>query len=283
MGKGDSPPAPDPAIGEAARANSAIGREALDFSKTQYADAKARNAEFDPLVKQIGQQQLDIGNKQSAQADDYTNYMKTVFRPIETSLADEANSFDTEGKRNELAGKAAADVEQAAGTSDDNARRMAATYGINVNDGAFSSQLAGNELNKTLAKVGAMNNARTQARAEGRAFKFDVAGLGRGLPGAGATAAGVALNAGNAAANNSAMVPANARADAGTMMTGFNTATGANTAAGGLYSNVFGAEMQGYQAQQQALGGTMQGLGTAAGMIGAAYLAPPAGAAAAFT
>jgi hypothetical protein len=272
VGKGDSPPAPDPAIGEAARANSEIGREALDFSKAQYADAKARNAEFDPLIKQIGQQQLDIGNKQSAQADDYTNYMKTVFRPIETSLADEADKFDTEGKRNELAGKAAADVEQAAGTADDNSRRMAATYGINVGDGAFSSQLAGNELNKTLAKVGAMNNARTQARAEGRAFKFDVAGLGRGLPGAGATAAGVALNADNAAANTSAMVPANARADTGTMLQGFNTATGANNAAGGLYSGVFNNQMQGYQAQQQAAGGLWSGIGTAGGMAAAAFI-----------
>lgn len=265
MGGGDAP-APDPAVGRAAEANAEIGKEALAFSKEQYGDLKALRARYQPMVDQILQQQIDIGNKNAAQADDYINYMKSTFRPIEQGLASEAATFDTEAKRDELAGKAASDVEQAAAVSDEAARRDAARFGVNPTDGAFAEQLAGTSLNKTILKVGAMNQARGAARAEGRALKFDVAGLGRGLPGAGQTASTVALNAGNSAVGVSNNAGANARADAGTMLQGYGTAAGAHNAAGNLGTNVFDARMRGYQADAQREAGMWGGLGTMAGM-----------------
>lgn len=265
VGGGDAPQ-PDPAIGKAAEANAEIGREALQFSREQYSDAKARQAKFDPIVEQVIQQQLRLGDKNEAAADDYLNYMKSTFRPIEEGLAKEANEFDTEAKRAELAGKAGADVEQAAAASDAAARRDAARYGINPSDGAFAENLAGSSLNKTIMKIGAMGKARTDARAEGRALKFDVAALGRNLPGAGATASTVAMNAGNTAVNNAAMPGNVARADASAMLSGMGTAVGANTQAGNLYSNIFQGRMQGYQADQTAQAGLYSGLGQLGGM-----------------
>ena len=252
-------PDPDPAIGQAAQQNAEIGREALAFSKEQHASALARQGKLDALIDQVVQQQLRIGGKSEAASDDYINYMKSTFRPIEQSLAKEAMEFDTDAKRAELAGKAGADVEQAAGASDAAARRDAARYGVNPSDAAFSQNLAGNALNKTIMKVGAMGQARTQARAEGRALKFDTAAIGRGLPGAGATASSVALSAGNAATANAAAPAANARADAGARMAGYGTAVGANTAGANLYSGLYNAEMQ-------ADAGKWAGLGTIAGM-----------------
>lgn len=269
---GGSPPPPDPAIGEAAKANADIGREALAFSKQQYEEAKPRQAQLDALIDQVVQQQLRIGDKQEAIGDEYIDYMKSTFRPIEQSLADEALGFDTEAKRSELAGKAAADVEQAAALSDASVRRDAARYGINPADAAFADQLAGTGLNKSIMKVGAMNNARTQARAEGRALKFDVAGLGRGLPGAGATASSLALNATGSAAGAGSIPAANVRSDAALAQQGFGTAIAGNNAAGNLYGNVFDAQMQGFNAQQQAKSGTAQGLGTVAGFAAAAFI-----------
>lgn len=266
FGGGGSAPPPDPAIGEAAKSNAEIGREALAFSKQQYEESKPRQAELDALIDQVVKQQLRIGDKQEAASDDYLNYMQTTFRPIEKSLADEAMAFDTDAKRSELAGRAAADVEQAAAISDASLRRDAARYGINPADAAFKDQMAGAALNKTTTKVGAMNAARTQARAEGRALKFDVAGIGRGLPGAGATAAGVALSAAGNAGGTATIPGANARSDAALAQQGFGTAIAGNTAAGNLYGNVFDATMQGYNARQQARAGTAQGIGTAVGM-----------------
>ncbi|HXC41316.1 MAG TPA: hypothetical protein VN667_20460 [Burkholderiales bacterium] len=265
MGGGDTPQV-DPAVGQAAQANAEIGKEALDFSKQQYEDSKPRQAAMDELVSKVMNQQYDLSQKSADQADDYYNYMKTTFRPMEQSLADEANAFDTDAKRNELATKAGADAEQAARAADASAVRDMARYGVNPTDGAFADNSASSALNLAAAKTGAMNQARTQARAEGRAFKFDVAGLGRGLSSAGATSTGLAINAGNAAVANSGAADANARADANTMMAGFGTATAANQSAGNLYGNIFNGQMQGYNAQQQAAAGTAQGVGTAVGM-----------------
>lgn len=268
---GGSAPAPDPRIGEAAAANAELGGEALAFSKQVYEEGKPRQAALDALIDRVVQQQLRIGDKQEAIGDEYIDYMKSTFRPLEKSLADEALGFDSEAKRAELAGQAAADVEQAAGFSDASMRRDAARYGINPADAAFADQMAGSGLNKAILKVGAMNTARTQARAEGRALKFDVAGLGRGLPGAGSTAAQVALQGGSSAAGTATIPGAAARSDAALAQQGFGTAIGANQAAGNLYGNVFDATMQGYNAKQAARAGTAQGLGTAIG-IGAVFI-----------
>lgn len=269
---GPEAPTPDPAIGRAAEANAGIGREALDFSKQQWADQKAIAAKYEPYIQKVLQQQLDLGAKNAAQADDYINYMKGTFRPIEQGLANDATEFDTEAKRNELAGKAASDVEQAAELSDESARREAARYGVNTGDSNFAENLAGSSLNKTILKVGAMNQARTAARAEGRAFKFDVAGLGRNLPGAGATASSVALQAGAGAAGTATIPGTTARADSQVMNQGFNTGMAGNSSAGNLYQGVFDANMRRYGADMQAQAGMWQGLGTLGGMAGYAAI-----------
>lgn len=263
---GGDAPKPDPAIGEAAKANSEIGRDALAFSKEQYADQKALLEHYRPMIDRVLDQQIRLGDKSEAASDDYLGYMKSTFRPIEQSLAKEATEFDTEAKRAELAGKAGADVEQAAGAADAAARRNAARYGINPSDAAFSENLAGNALNKTIAKVGAMSQARTQARSEGRALKFDVAGIGRNLPAAGATSAGLALNAGNAAVGTAGASQSMNAAAAAPMYQGYSTAVGANNSAGGLYSNIFQGRMQGYQADQEAMAGLYQGIGMLGGL-----------------
>lgn len=267
-----SPPQADPNIGIAAANNAAVGKEALDFSKQVYADNKPRQAAIDDMVGKVLQSQLDTQAKSSAQADDYINYMKTTFRPVEQSLVDEANNFDTAGKQEELAGKAGADVQQAAAASDAATRRNAARYGINPNDGAMADNLASSSVNKTAMMAGSMNNARTAARTEARAFKFDVAGLGRGLPGAGTNASQVALQAGNSAVNNAGVPAANARADAGVMNAGFGTDIAGNASSGNLYSNLYQGQLSAYNTQQQAGSSSAAGLGKLAGTLGSSYL-----------
>ncbi|MBI4293629.1 MAG: tail fiber domain-containing protein [Betaproteobacteria bacterium] len=261
-----SAPAPDPAIGQAAASNAEIGKEALAFSKLQYEEAKPRQAALDDIVRQVLTSQIQTQDRSAAQAEDYYGYMKSTFRPVEQSLVQQAADFDTEARREELAAQGAADVEQAAAASDAAARRSAARYGINPADGAFTSNLAGNSLNKTIAKVGVMNNARTAARTEGRAFKFDVAGLGRGLPAAGTSASSVALQAGNAAVGNAAAPAANARADEATRLSGMGTAIAGNQSAGNLYSGLYDAQMRGYQSELAQQGAMAQGLGQLGGM-----------------
>jgi hypothetical protein len=268
----DSPsaPAPDPAVGRAAESNVELGKEALAFSKQQYADSQPRQAKFDNLVDQIVQSQLTTQNKQNAQADDYYGYMQSTFRPLEQSIVADANSFDTDARREELAGQGAADVERAASISDATARRDMARAGVNPADGAFADYGAGSAINKTIAKVGVMNSARTQARAEGRALKFDAAGLGRGLPGAGATSSQLAVQAGNSAVGNQQGANAADIARGGVMQTGINQNVAANQSAGNLYSGLYSGQMQSYQTQQSSANDTTGAVGTAA-MAAAMY------------
>ena len=271
LGGGDAP-APDPAIGRAAEANTEIGKEAIAFSRQQYEEGKPRQAKIDQLSDQVVQSFLAEQAKSSAQSDDYINYMKTTFRPLEQSLATDAATFDTEAKREELAGRAGADVEQAAAVSDATARRDAARFGVNPSDAAFSENLAGSSLNKAIIKTGAMNNARTTARAEGRAFKFDVAGLGRNLPGAGTTASQVALQAGSGAMRAGTTPAVNARSDTGVAQQGYGTAIGANSSAGNLYSNLYSGQMDAYKTAQSGVNATTGAIGSVAGMAAMYFL-----------
>lgn len=263
-------PQPDPAIGQAAAANAEVAKDALAFNKQQYEDMKPRIAEYDQFMRDIAKTQIDTQNKANAQSDDYLNYMKTVFRPLEQKLAQDATDFNTDARRNELATQAGADVEQQAGLVDAQARRDAARYGVNPSDGAFSEGLASSNLNRTAMKVGAMNSARTQARAEGRAFQMDVAGLGRNLPGAGATSSQLAIQAGNSAGQNAGAPLAAENTQTQLMNSGYGTAVGANQSAGNLYSGLYQGQLGAWSAQtqanNQAMAGLGQGLGTLAGV-----------------
>jgi hypothetical protein len=243
---GGAPEAPE-GMGMSAADAAALGHESLDFQKKVYEEQKTRQTGLDELTKNVVKNYLDTQTKESGRSDEYYNYMMNTFRPVEQSLVGEANSFDTEAKRAELAGKAGADVEQTAAASDEAARRDAARFGINPSDAAFSEGLAGSALNKTIMKVGAMNQARQQARAEGRAFKFDVTNLGRGLPQAAASSTQLATQS-NAGAMGAGVVPsANARANAGTVNAGYGTAIGGQGVAGNIYSNLYSGNLRGQQ------------------------------------
>jgi hypothetical protein len=268
----DPPPAPqpDPNIGQAAAANAEVAREALAFQKQMYEESKPRQKRLDDIVDQVVRQQLGIQEKQAGQADDYINYMKSTFRPVEQRLAQEAMDFDTEARREELAGKAAADVRQGFAGERERIAREQQAYGIDPSSGRAAGTARKLGVAEAGVTAGAMNAARTAARTEGRAFKFDVAGLGRGLPGAGATASSVALQAGNAATGNAALPGQNARADAGLMQEGFRTGIAGHSAAGNIYTNMYDAQLRGWSAQQQAeataSAGLYSGLGSLAGL-----------------
>lgn len=72
MGKKSSAPAPlpDPAIGQAAATNAALGKEWLEFSKQQYKDGEGRQDDYDALIKQVTDSQLssqDTANQWAAE------------------------------------------------------------------------------------------------------------------------------------------------------------------------------------------------------------------------
>jgi hypothetical protein len=271
-----SPPPPDPAIGQAAAANAEVGREALAFSRQVYEESKPRYEKYSELVDKVVSQQLEIGDQSAALSKDYADYMKGTFRPIEQALADEAAEAGGLEDQEALAAEAGVDVSTNFEASRAAQLRDMSRVGANPNSGAYLSADTSSRVMEAASRSQAMNNAREKAKNIGWAKKMDVANVGRNLPSSQATSAGIALNAGNAAAANAGAPNAMAGQNAAQQMAGYGSSVNANTAAGGLYLGQFGAQMSGYNAQQQADSAKWGGIGSLVGTgIGAyAALAP---------
>ena len=197
-----------------------LGREQLDFAKRQY-------NEMMPLARQVYGQQMDAQRQQMQQAQDYYDYQRNTFRPVEQGLVRDAERFNTEGYREQLAGQAAAAAGRAFGVQQEMGQRAMAGRGVNPNSGAAMAMQAQGNLGLAAQRANAMTGARTQAEQLGFARRMDVTGLGRGLAGASTAAYGGATGAGTAGMNV-AMAPGNqfqqGMSGAGTTMG--NVATG---------------------------------------------------------
>ena len=193
MGGKSSPPPPDYSGMEA------LGREQLAFSKRQY-------AEMMPLARQVYGQQMDAQRQQMDQAQNYFDYQQQTFRPVEQGLVRDAERFNTEAYREQLAGQAAAAAGRAFGVQQDMGQRAMAARGVNPNSGAAMAMQAQGNLGLAAQRANAMTGARTQAEQLGFARRMDVTGLGRNLAGASTAAYQGATGAGTAGMNT-AMAP----------------------------------------------------------------------------
>lgn len=178
-----------------------LGTRQMDFAQRQYEEMK-------PLAERVYNQQLAAQDQQMKQAQDYYDYQQKTFRPLEQGLVAQAQNYNTEGNRQQLAAQAAADAANAFQTAQGVNNREMARRGINASSGAALMMRNQNALGLAGMTAGASNNARRQAEQTGWARSMDVTGLGRGLSGAslgayqGATAAG-------SSGLNSAMAPGN--------------------------------------------------------------------------
>lgn len=221
MGK-SSPPPPDygplaQASKEAAEIAAELGREQLDFAKTQYDDMQ-------PLISGIAESQMAMQDAQMRQGEEYYDYLKNTYRPLEQEIVADARAFNTEAEQERQARLAAAESGQALRATQQANERAMASMGVNPNSGRFQGQQRASDLQMAAQRANAMTGARERADAMGRAMKMDAAGLGRNLPGASTGAYSAALNAGNSASSN-AMAPGQQymqglTAGAGTIMNG---------------------------------------------------------------
>lgn len=229
MGKKSDPAPPDytplaEASKEAAEVMAGLGREQLAFAKDQY----NRSA---PVLEAIANQQMAAQNEQMGQARDYYNYMRDTYRPLERGLVADAQRFNTEAYREDMAAKAAADAGRAFGISQAQNQRAMASMGVNPASGKFRNMNNATGLQQAAQRAAAMTGARTGAEQMGYARKLDAAGLGRGLSGASTAAYGGATNAGSQAGLNAQSAGQNYMGNMG---------TGANTMLGGYNAQISG-------------------------------------------
>lgn len=240
---------------EAAQIMSKLGYSQLDFAKQQYDDMA-------PTLKGLATTQQEAMEQQMAQGKDYYDYQTETFRPLEQGLVADAERFNTEGYREQLAGQAAADSALAFNRTRQASERAQRSMGVNPNSGA--ARAMGNQANLGLSanRAALMNNTRQRAEQMGWARRMDATGLGRNLAGASTAAyqsgSGAGINAGNQymAAGNQYMAG---------MGQGANTiGSGQNMQIQGL-SNVLNT-------QAQYAGSAAQGQGAALGAIGGAAM-----------
>jgi hypothetical protein len=172
-----------------------LGTRQMDFAQRQYEEMK-------PLAERVAASQMAAQDQQMTQAKDYYDYQVNTFRPIEQGLVKQAQEFDTEGYREQLASQAAADTARAFGNAQSMTNRDLARRG--VSPGSGNAMAMGNQNALALASMrsGAATGARNQAEQLGWARKMDVTGLGRGLAGASSGAYAGATGAGSAGLNS---------------------------------------------------------------------------------
>jgi hypothetical protein len=254
MGK-SSPPPPDytplaTASKEAAQIMAGLGQDQLNFAREQY----NRSA---PILEGVANAQIAAQNEQMDMARDYYNYQRDTFRPLEESIVADAQNFNTEAYREQLAGQAAADVGLAFSRTQRANERAMGSMGVNPNSGRFAGVNAASNLGLAANRAAAMTGTRRQAEQLGYARSLDAAGLGRNLSGASLAAYGGATASGSAAGNSAQ--------SAGQNYMG-NMAIGAGTIGQGQQMNLQGlssvlnAQTQSYINTQDSFLGDLGGL-----------------------
>lgn len=196
--------APDTSGQQAAALKTAeLSEEQLKWAKEIYAQTAPQRAAAEARANQVSDLQMEQTKQQMGLASEYDAYNKRVFRPLEEGIVQDAKTFDTEAERERLAGLAKGEVSLAGAAARDMGERALTRSGINPNDGAYAAMQGGLQNQITLGQAGAANKARSDAMTIGRALKSDAVALGRGLPGNAATAASLAVNAGNSSVGNS--------------------------------------------------------------------------------
>ena len=265
-GKGGvSAPAPDPQIGAAAMKNAELGEDWLTFAREQFEVGNERQDDMDALTNKVIDQQLATQDQQNKWAlEDRTRY-KDVFQPLQDQFVNEAKNYDSPEKQAEAAATAKADVMKAADQQQQINQRTMASMGLNPASGRFQGQARADSLNTALSSAGAQNAARQTVRDKALALKADAINIGSGLPAQSAAAAGLGLNAGNSATGNSAQANANWRGNVGIMGQGYQGAMQGYANQGNMLNNLYGNQVQQWQAQQQANATSAAGLGSAIG------------------
>lgn len=194
------PPAPNyQPIADAESANAKlsaqIAQEQLDWAKQVYSDNK-------PITDQVVQGFLDTQNFNTKAAEDDRARYVSEYQPLEDSLVNDANTYNSPAKRDLEMGRAQSAVGQSFDTARLNSTRDLESYGINPSATRYGALDVGLRANEAAAKAAAGNQAGLATDATGRALRSEAINVGRGYPGQVAGTFGTANNAGSGAVNS---------------------------------------------------------------------------------
>lgn len=247
-----------------------LSEEQLAWAKELWAETAPERAAASARAGAVSDAQLEGMRVATNQAQDYSNYERTTFRPLERQIVAEAQGFDSEANQSAAAGRATGDVRAAFDAQRDIAVRDATRMGFNPSDGNVMAAKATLDTGEALGVAAGANRAREQVKTIGRAMRQDAVNLGRNLASGQATQAGLAVTAGNSSANNAQLPIAATGAGAQIVNNGYSGAQNGLGAAGNIFTNTA-------RARATDNSGAMGALGNIAGRIGAAWPGKPVG------
>ncbi len=277
MGWGPKAPKPDPAIGEAAKANAKIAKGYLELARQEAADQKALTAEFSPLFRQMIQQSVSDAATSRARSDAQWESYSENFAPLEAELAQRARDFDTPERREAAAREASTTVGDEFDQQRVDREQAAFSSGAQPGSGAMLALENASRIEEAKARAGASNDARSKVESQGLALLDNAARFGRNMPSSGIATAALASQQAGQAQGQVGGLQGLASAPYSAQMQGMQGAVGANSAAGNLLLGDYSARMQAYNAGQ---GGILGGLGVVGDLLGG--VAGAAGAAGGF-
>lgn len=253
---GSPPEAPD--YSPIAAANKEVAQMQLDYARERDAASASDRQRLLDLAERTTNRQLGIADAEAKRADDYYNYAKTTFRPLEQQLVNDAKSFNTESERERLAGLAGADIAQAYKNVDAQRMRGLSRYGVgrpNANAlAAINNELTAGE---SAAIAGAKTGARYAARDAGYNRMTNAVNLGRNYPTVSQASSGLGIQGASAAAGGAASLQGAMNQSALIPSTYLNGATSANLGTASIMNTGFQNQYNNWATQGQQMAAIM--------------------------
>lgn len=237
MGKKSSNvPKPDPRLVEAQIRSMGYQDDAVQRVVALMEQQQAANNELMPLQKESLQFSLDANRKAFDQTQSDRSWLlgrREALTDMQDSMIAEAKAFDTPAEEARRAAAAETQVGQALANEREASARALATMGVTPDAGRTAGMMRKTGIEAARLGVAAANDARLQARNEGRALVDRASSSLAGYP----SAAMAATGAGAGIGSNQV---ATANQGAGGINAGYGAMTGAAQAAGGIAGSMGG-------------------------------------------
>jgi len=242
------------ASAEAARLSAELGREQIAESRRQY---DLNKEVIDPIIG-LQKQQMEDTNRQG---NEYYDYWKESYKPVELQAIEEANLSGSQQRQDEASARAIADSQGGYTRALNQAFRQSRRYGLQPQNQAGSQMLQQAQNTAAMAM-----GARNQEKNLGYARKMEVAGLGRGMTGAANASYAMALGSGNGAAGNQMGL-------GNQLLTGMNQGNSTMMQGQGLQlqglGSILNSQTSAYNASQAAQANSGMDMGGLGSLIGA--------------
>lgn len=245
-----------------------LSKEQLEWAKQIYGETADERAAATAVADQVSRSQLEAQNLQNkvAQAG-YEDYTST-YRPLEQKLVADAQAYDTPERRAAEAAAASADVETSIAAQRGATMRAMERSGVNPASGKVMAMAGALDIGAAKAKAGAANAAMKTVEQQGYARRMDAANLGRNIASSQGTSASIASQIGSGAVSSANAGLGAATSGQGILNSGYAGAQAGLAGAANTYSQINQNQIAANSSSNSLWGG----LGSAAGMVGAAWM-----------